>query len=350
MNNLKLIAVAAIIVVSMVTLAACQGFAVSEPERLVISVWGGSYADNFNEHVAQPFAEKYGVEVVLDKGGSSQRLSKLLAMAGNPEVDLFYTTDYQGAVAEEEGLFLPVREENVPNIGELYEPFKDPLGNGCPAFTTLGVGFAYSKDRLTPPLPWSTLWREDLKNSVSLPEISNSTGPPILAHVASLNGGGPENIDPGFQAIQDLVQSNLQFFYSRSQEAVQAINQGDIAIATALNIFVSETEGQPIAWAWPEDGGIAIIDIICVVKGTQHRDLAEKFINFHLSREVQKAMALYQFESPANKTVVLENDQVKPNMLYGEEDIGKLIVFDASVLSAHRQEWIDRWNQEIITK
>lgn len=355
----RILALSTLLLLPVMLLAGCQGVvppsAGGEPAapetkpRLVVSVWGGSYADQFDQHVAQPFAEQFNAEVILDTGGSSERLSKLIATKGNPEVDLFYITDYQAAIAKQEGLLLPVRSENVPNTDKLYEPFKDPLGDGtCPAFTVLGVGMAYHKEEVSPPFSWMDLWQVDMKDRIAVPDISISTGPPLLVEIASLNGGGLQNVDPGFEKFKELKE-NIHLIYSRTQEVVTAINQGDIVLSPGLNIFIQESPDQPIGFAWPTEGGLGIVNLACVVQGTGNRKLAEQFIDFHLAVEQQRAMAVNQSESPTNRNVELSGDAAA-GLLYGEEAIDSLNFFDPNVLARNREAWIERWNQEIVAR
>jgi spermidine/putrescine-binding protein len=123
-------------------------------EKLTISVWGGSYGETWKKEVVEPFIAKTGIEVTLDTGPASQRLSKLIAARGG--ADLVLLTDHQMAVAKQRGLFEPVNPANVPNLNDLHDFAKDPLKGGlCPANVLIAVGIAYNQNQLAaPPKSW----------------------------------------------------------------------------------------------------------------------------------------------------------------------------------------------------
>ena len=51
-------------------------------QDLTISLWGGSYAEEFRRLIVEPFEKEYGVKVALDTGLSGERLAKLMATRG----------------------------------------------------------------------------------------------------------------------------------------------------------------------------------------------------------------------------------------------------------------------------
>src|SRR3546814_572626 len=115
-------------------------------EELTISIWGGSYAEEFQKQVVEPFEQATGATVRVDAGLASERLSKLMATRGRG-ADLIYLTDYQMAELRKRDLLRPIDGANVPNLSQLYDFARDPLGGGlCPAFTVAGVGLAYNKE------------------------------------------------------------------------------------------------------------------------------------------------------------------------------------------------------------
>ena len=308
---------------------ATQEEAAGEMPRLVVSVWGGSYADEFKEQVADPFAEQFGVEVVVDGGPSSERLAKILATKDNPEADLFYITDYQAAIANQAGALLPIRPENFENLDELYDFAKDPLGgNTCPAFTVLNAGLAYNTDHWDePPTSWNDMWREDLPGDVGYPNMVTSYAPLLLLQLSEMNGGGVDNVDPGFAKIEELKD---HIFLYTVQESLQALNQGDVSITPQLNIFVAKDPDAVAQFVTPEEGGLGIVNLVCVVNGTQNQELAEKFIDFHLAQEQQLNMAVNQGESPTNMMVEVPED-LPYNLVVGEEAVNSLNFWDPNV-------------------
>lgn len=332
----------ALLAATAVTVAATTSFA----GTLTISIWGGGYGAMWKKHAAVPFEKKTGHKVVIDGGRSSERLSKLIATKGRG-IDLIFLTDYQMAIANEKGLLTPVDAANVKSIGELYDFAKDPLGGGlCPAITVIGAGLAYNKTHFkAPPTSWNALFRNDLKGQPGYPNITQSYSPLVLIRLAEMNGGGLKAIDAGFKKLA-TIKEKMQIF--RLFEILDAINQGDASVAPMLNIFVKKDPSVPLSFTWPKDGGIGVLNLACIVKGTKNKALAEQFLDFYLSAENQLFIAKQGGDSPVNKTVAVPTG-TKYNMVT-EEQVSKLHFYDATTVAAKRAVWLTRFQEEIIAK
>jgi putative spermidine/putrescine transport system substrate-binding protein len=315
-------------------------------QELTISIWGGSYAEEFRRHVVEPFEEAYGVEVQLDGGLASERLSKLMVTRGRG-VDLVYLTDHQMAEASQRGLLQPIDPGNFENLDALYDFARDPLGGGlCPAFTVAGVGLAYNKDHFeTPPSSWADLWSDDLEARAGYTDMTVSYGPLLLVMVAELNGGGIDNVDPAFEKLAE-IKGDLQIFTRR--EILDSINQGDASLAPHLNIFVTRDESVPLRFAWPEEGGLGVLNLACVTSSSENPELAQKFIDFHLSQEIQAAMLEAQGETPVRPDVEIPDD-LDFNVIAPEE-VEKLRFYDTRTIVENRAEWLERWQEEILAR
>lgn len=318
----------------------------AQSATLTISIWGGGYGAMWKKHAAEPFEKKTGHKVVVDGGRSSERLSKLIATKGRG-TDLIFLTDYQMAIAREKGLLAPVDAANVGSMGELYDFAKDPLGGGlCPAITVIGAGLAYNKTHFAaPPDSWNDLFRADLKARPGYPNISQSYSPLVLIRIAELHGGGLDAIDSGFAKLAS-IKERVQIF--RIFEILDAINQGDASVSPMLNIFVKKDPKVPLAFAWPKDGGIGVLNLACVVKGTANKAVAEEFLDFYLSAENQKRIAEGGGDSPVNKTVKVPTG-TRYNMVT-EDQVAKLHFYDATTVAGKRAGWLTRFQEEIVAR
>jgi putative spermidine/putrescine transport system substrate-binding protein len=313
---------------------------------LTISIWGGGYAEEFKKQVVEPFEKETGATVRVEGGLSSERLAKLMATHGR-NIDLIYLTDYQMAEAKKRNLLEPVDPGKLSNLSDLYDFARDPLGgNTCPAFTVAAVGIAYNKDQFPePPQSWKELFSTKLPGKAGYVDMSVSYAPLLLAEVAKLYGGGIDNVDPAFKQIEE-AKSHLQFF--TRQEILQSVNQGDVSLTPQLNIFVKKDDSVPLRFAWPKDGGLGVLNLVCMVKGTDVPDLAQKFIDFHLSRAVQERMLTAQGETPVNK--MAERPKSSSFNIIPQSDIGNLQFFDVNKILASRDEWMKRWQEQVLAQ
>jgi len=85
------------------------------------------------------------------------------------------------------------------------------------------------------------------------------------------------------------------------------------------------------------------IEFVGILNGTQNRSLAEKFVDFMLSKQFQEDMPLQMFVYPVNATAVLPDEFVKyaqapeqPALLSPDE------------IAANRDKWIQKWTDVVI--
>jgi len=104
----------------------------------------------------------------------------------------------------------------------------------------------------------------------------------------------------------------------------------------------------PLAFAWPKDGGVGVLNLACVVKGTKNQALAEQFLDFYLSHDIQQGLAVSGGDSPVNKTVKLPADT--KYTIVTPDQVEKLHFYDAVALAEKRSKWLARFQEEIVAK
>jgi putative spermidine/putrescine transport system substrate-binding protein len=122
--------------------------------------------------------------------------------------------------------------------------------------------------------------------------------------------------------------------------------QGEIAAAPAMDFafFRVKDAVDGAVWLNPEEGSFANFNTLNIVKGSDNKELAEKFINYAISKEVQTKMALDQVESPLNMEVELTEAEAE-GLTYGAEIINSLNTIDWSLINENKEEWMNRWNR-----
>ncbi|MFZ2069009.1 MAG: ABC transporter substrate-binding protein, partial [Xanthobacteraceae bacterium] len=65
-------------------------------QKLVVSIWGGSWRDLVADTVAKKFTAETGVPVEFITGGTIDRLNKARLAKANPESDITFTTSHVG--------------------------------------------------------------------------------------------------------------------------------------------------------------------------------------------------------------------------------------------------------------
>src|SRR5690242_7671569 len=155
-------------------------------DKLVVSVWGGSWRDMVDGIIAKRFTAETGVPVEFITGGTIDRLNKERLAKGNPESDITFTTSHVGWLYANDGLYETLDLSKVPNAANLIEQAKiSPYHIGTWAYV---YTIAYRPD-LVPGVTfesWADLWKPELKGKISAPDFDASH---LVAVAAKLEGG-----------------------------------------------------------------------------------------------------------------------------------------------------------------
>src|SRR5882757_7257773 len=93
-------------------------------DKLIVSVWGGSWRDMVAEIIGKRFTAQTGVPVEFVTGGTIDRLNKEKLAKGSPESDITFTTSHVGWLYANDGLYEQLDLGKVPNAKNLVEQAK----------------------------------------------------------------------------------------------------------------------------------------------------------------------------------------------------------------------------------
>ncbi|KZE49274.1 spermidine/putrescine ABC transporter substrate-binding protein [Brevibacillus parabrevis] len=317
-----------------------------EPQKLVISTWGFS-EDFFRKEIYEPFEKEHNVKIVLEIGNNAERLNKV--RQGSSDVDLIYLSDYYAQQGIDSGAFEKIDRSRIPNLNEIYDIAKAPLGEEYgPAYTIGQFGIAYNpKVVKTEIKDWKDLWNPELAGKLTLPNITSTTGPMILDSASVVAGSKEFNEDQAFAKMKEANKGVVKY-YDKTSEYVNMFSQEEIAVGPIMEMYFKDIQAAvpEAVFVAPESGGYAVMNTVNIVKGSKNKQLAEDFINYQLSKEVQEKSAKAKVDSPVNTSVKLTDEEAK-GVTYGEETVNKLRKLDMKFVNEHSKAWIDRWNREI---
>lgn len=322
----------------------------SDGKTLVLAAYGGSYEKKMKEILIPKFEKEYGVKVKYITGSSVDTLSELQAQKDNPQIDVAFLDDGPQAQAKSFNLLAPLDEKIVTNLQDVYEIAKDKDNIGV-GFGIITTGLAYNKDYfeqngLEQLDSWNDLSDPAFKGKLVLPSIANTYGVHLLLMAAIANGGNEENIEPGFEKLKEMAENAVTF--DKTADVSNYFLQGQTVASAwgSSRVYTLQDSGFPIEYVIPEEGAPALMATVSVVKDAPNADLAQKFVNFILSEDAQVEFAQSLFDGPVNKKVKLDGDITK-KLVYGEDEIAKLIKVNWEYVNKKRAEWTERANKEI---
>lgn len=316
-------------------------------EKLVVSIWGGSWRDLVAATAAKKFKADTGADVEFITGGTIDRLNKAKLAHDNPESDITFTTSHVGWLYANDGLYEKLDLSKVPNATNLVDQAKiSPYHIGTWAYVyTIGYRPDLLKD--VSFTSWADLWKPELKGKLAAPDFDPSH---LIAVAAMLSGGDAASWEKGQAKLKEL-KPNFKAFYTNDANSQQLIANGEtpVQVILSMNAYYMMSEGVPIKLVIPKEGAVLGIDTIGIMKGTRKSDLAYQFINAVLDPGVQAEIANLKKGSPVVTNAKLDPEVAKlPGVFTTPQQwSSQAIIIDHKLRAAKTAEW-RKWFAENI--
>lgn len=318
---------------------------------------GGSWARKMKQALLDPFEEEYGVTVNLETYGSpSTMLSKI--KAGQAEVDAMLMTDpplYQGI---QEGIWGPLRTENIPNIDRLrtLHPDDVPYDPGEEIHhipNTYGAyGLVYNTEKVaSEPKTWDDIFTSDLKGELSLSQFTSSVvGTAALDLGYDINSFASD--DAKVEKVWNRVKEQNEHMYQWWDSATTAQELYTNNSALAGNFWVGRTRvlnnenNVPVKYTLPENGAVGYASVWAVNSDIDDpkRYTCEKLLNYVLADEPSQRLAEIISYAQANK---ISNPPESYETIADNKHPERINMWDQEVYSANQKQWSQKF-QEIV--
>ena len=265
-------------------------------DKLVVSIWGGSWRDMVANIIGKRFTAETGVPVEYITGGTIDRLNKERLAKGNPESDITFTTSHVGWLYANDGLYETLDLGKVPNASNLVEQARiSPYHIGTWAYVYT-IGYRPDLIKGVSFASWEDLWRPEVRGKLAAPDFDPSH---LIVVSAILSGGDAAHWEKGEAKLKALKPS-FKAFYTNDANSQQLIANGEtpVQVILSMNAHYMAGEGVPITLVIPKEGAVLGIDTVAIMKGSKRRDLAYKFINVALDPQVQAEVAAFKKGSP----------------------------------------------------
>jgi len=273
--------------------------------ELIITTWGGSFADAVRATVVEPFQKEFGVRVTMGvTGNQAEMLTKLRAatMGGTPDIDLCFNDLSFSYSAIKQGLVEPLRVENIPNLKTVLPIFNKlerpvpwdpgPDIHGAPG-QYVARGITYN----------TKLIKREINSVADLwnPEFTGKLGIFTVTQWMMLNAGfytrqdmnNFKDIDAIWKALGDQ-RKIVGRYYSNLAEGQELFVNETISISpfNGGRTVALKRRGLDVRFVLPKEGWHLNADLLLISKGTTNRLAAEKFIDFFYRPEVATAASL----------------------------------------------------------
>lgn len=270
-------------------LALCIGSA-QAAETISFVTFSGYYPPKLFEE----FEAATGIHVdVVEVATNEETMGKMMASDG-AGFDVMVVSSPFVTALQKLGMLSEINHQNIPNMANLYpETSKlayDPgLKYSVPyAWGTFGI--CYRDDMLTKkPTSWMDVLKpsDELKGKYTLvPDERWFMEPAQLAIGASINDVSEKTLEAIRPLLVEAKQNALAFDnFTMGSRLVS----GEIAAAATWEAWCTmamrDSGGDDIKYVVPKEGTDTFVDVFVIPQKSEHKEAAEKFINFVLEPE-----------------------------------------------------------------
>ena len=295
--------VMALAVVLTVVFAGCS----SGSEKLYIFAYG----DYFDPDIVDMFEDEYGIEVVYEEYAAPEDMYAK-ATSGANDYDLICASDYIIEKMLQEDLLLPIDFNNVPNyanIGDTYKEmsksFDPELQYSVPHFWgTVGILYDRTKVSDEEVSSWSVLFDEKYADQIIMPNSERDAMLPALKILGyDLNTTDTAELDEAANML--IEQKSLVQAYLLDEAARTKVSSGNAAMAVIYNgeAYLAFEENENVAYAVPQEGTNIWMDSWVIPNTCQHKESAEKFLDFMCREDIAAMNFDYIYYSTPNQAV-----------------------------------------------
>lgn len=278
----------------------------AQVKTLKITTWGGKWGEIMKSSVLPAFEKEFKCTVSADQ--AFPFLPKLQASAKNdPIYDVLHTNSNEQWNAVEQGIVMAkITSKEVPNVADVYPYAVSDKIVGVSIFTS-AIGLGYRTDKgLTKPTSWKDLADRKLdgaRGSYIIPV--NSLGQAHLMMLGKIYGKGMQDLDAAYKALEQLKPIKMVDFTGQMEKMLLS-GEVSMGVIHDSGIYRYDGQNQPVDFAIPSEGVVALEQVLNVTPGSKVKELAFAYIDFMLRPDIQKQLAEGVWYSPSNKKVKLD--------------------------------------------
>lgn len=284
--------ISAVIILAMFTALCCPLAASAASNKTVLNVYNwGEYIDL---DVISMFEDKYpDIKVNYTTYDSNESMYAKI-VSGAASYDIVIPSDYMISKLIEEDMLAPLNFDNIPNFKNVSESLKgksfDPDNTySVPYFWNTVVmiyNTAYVDKEDVQEQSWDLLWNEKYAGKILMFDNPRDAFGIALKKLGYSQNS--ENAEEWKQAAEllnqqkPLVQAYVMDAIFDKMETAEAW----IAPYYAGDALIIQNENSDIDFYMPTEGTNLFFDAMCVLKSSENKEAAEKFINFMCEPEI----------------------------------------------------------------
>ncbi|PJF47725.1 MAG: thiamine ABC transporter substrate-binding protein [Candidatus Thermofonsia Clade 3 bacterium] len=293
--------------------------------------------------------------VILKSGDAGSTLNKAILSKDAPLADVIYGVDntFLGRALAAD----IVEPYNSPALADIPDRFKlDPQNRMLPVdygHVIINYDKAYLQEKgLAPPTSLRELTEPQWKGKLVVQNPATSS--PGLAFLLATIAAFPEGSAYDWKQFWRDLRANDVYVSPDWSDAYYAQFSGSsgkgprplvvsYATSPAAEVFFSEGKLEEPPTGNLEGTAFEQIEFVGILKGAKNRDLAEKWVDFMLSRRFQEDIPLQMFVYPVAQTAKWPEVFVK----FGQPP-AQAFSLTPEQIDQGRDQWIETWTQLVL--
>ena len=320
---MKLKRLFALLLCLVLTLSALPVTAHAAGEEITVYNWGQYISDGTDDSldVIAAFEEATGIKVHYMTFDSNESMYTKLKTGGS-SYDIIIPSDYMIEKLISEDMLEPLDFENIPNFQYIDESFRnlsyDPENRYSVPYTWGCVGIIYNSRyvRAEDVTGWEIFWNSTYAGKILMfDNPRDAFGLALKKAGYSLNSLNENDWSEAQKLLKEqkpLVQAYVmdQIFDKMASE------EAWIAPYYAGDAYTIQQDNPDISFYLPKEGSNFFTDAMCVLKSSQNKENAEKFINFMCRTDIALMNAEeIGYGTPQTETYKLLDEEVSSNEL-----------------------------------
>jgi len=329
-------------------------------QTIIATCWSSGFCEGLQPAI-EALEKRTGGKVEIVPAWEALYAKIKASPKNQPPWDVVMSDPMEYSVLRNAGFLLPIREENIPNIKNIFpsvrksKKYMDGYGVIVGGEPTIPM---FNPHCLTfKPTSWKDFLRPELKGKISINKYWWVENLYQAAYMLDEEEGAKEiytDLDAVYKKAAEVAQHS-KLAYTSTDLIRSLIISGDVAMANDYGCAVARGRRQGTYDGYlPKEGYTGYFSILSVVRGTQHRDLAEAWINEFLTEEAQAgevesgggwSVNMYQKE-PA----WMFEEEYKDLVLNTDEAWQKILIPDYDYFRKNWDELQERYQKEVISQ
>ncbi len=343
----KFLALALVVAMASLLLAGCGG---EKKETLKVFNWGEYIADG----VIEDFEKEYNCRVIYETFDSNEAMMAKVQNSGSSSYDVVFPSEYTVSKMIALDMLHEINYENVPNASYINEAYKglsyDPENKYSIPYMMNTLAILYNTEMVEEEVSSiGILFDEKYKGKILMLDGMRDTIGMTLKYLGySLNTDNASEIEEAKALL--IKQKDIVRAYAGDDVRDKMLNE-EAALALVFsgegNKAVAESGGMLEMVAVPSEGSNLAIDTMVILKGSEHKELAEAFLNFMLRPDIALRNAEETgYTSPNTEAVKMLPAEIGENTNYypAEEELSRCEIF-LYLPEQTEKLWANAWTE-----